>query len=74
MLKTTRKIYHLRCDYCGDYFKSGQNKYKHIKMNRCPEVKKLIACGAMEPFTPTKKPKLVHERSEPIPPAPVPEM
>ena len=74
ILKTTRKLYHLRCDYCGNYFKNRAAKSTHIRMNRCPEVKKLIACGAMEPFTRTKKPKLVHDGSEPTPPAPVPEM
>jgi hypothetical protein len=70
ILKEARKNFRLCCDYCGKKFNSSAAKSTHIKMNRCPEIKKLIATGAMEPFTRTKKPKLIHETYEPTPPVP----
>ena len=67
ILKEARKNFRLCCDYCGKKFKSRAAKSTHIVMNRCPEIKKLIANGAMDPFTRTKKPKLVHEPEPPVP-------
>ena len=67
--KVQRKQLSLFCDYCPQHFTTRSAKYKHIKMNRCPELKKKIVAGEMEPFT--KKQKVLQEsvivRSEPEP-------
>jgi len=57
--KVVKKIYNLCCDYCNKLFSSRQSKSRHITMNRCPEIKKSIANGDMEPHT--KKHKVTHE-------------
>jgi len=73
MLIEFRKQNHLRCEYCSRVFKNRQNKSRHIVMNSCPEIKKSIASGNMQPFA--KKHKVTHESigvsSEPNTAAPV---
>ena len=67
--KVQRKQLSLFCDYCPQHFTTASAKCKHIRMNRCPELKKKIVAGEMEPFT--KKQKVLQEsvivRSEPEP-------
>ena len=68
-LQSFRKQSRLHCDYCPKKFKCRQTKSIHITMNRCPEIKKKIVSGEMEPYN--KKHKVPHEsvivRSEPEP-------
>ena len=55
MLKTYKdgvKQFNSTCVYCFVSFTTRSAKSKHLKMNRCPELKKL---GVMEP--PKKKVK-----------------
>jgi hypothetical protein len=65
--KEFKKQLNLRCKYCAETFTLRQAKSRHIKMNRCPEIKKLIAIGDIKRFTQTKKLKLVHEPAPPVP-------
>ena len=61
----------LSCIHCKKIFKTRQVKYNHLTMNRCPELKKLIDAGEVEPRV--KKAKVdqsVIVRSEPNPPPP----
>ena len=59
----------LSCKHCRKIFKSRQVKYNHLTMNRCPELKKKIDAGEMEPYTKKQKvlPNSVIVRSEPEP-------
>jgi phage FluMu protein Com len=54
-LRIIRKYKNLRCEFCGDNFLCRQAKFKHIKMNRCPEIKKLIEAGQMQPYPKKQK-------------------
>ena len=64
-----KKQLSLRCKHCGCSFTRRQSKFIHLTMNRCPELKKKIDAGEMEPYT--KKQKVLQEsvivRSEPEP-------
>ena len=68
-IQSFKKYSHLHCEFCPKKFKSRQSKSIHIRMNRCPELKKKIDAGEMEPYT--KKQKVLHNsvivRSEPEP-------
>jgi hypothetical protein len=65
------KQFSLNCDYCSTHFTTRSAKCRHIRMNRCPELKKLFDAGEVEPRV--KKAKVdqsVIVRSEPNPPPP----
>jgi hypothetical protein len=67
MRKTKRNKFSLICDYCSQHFACRSAKSRHIKMNRCPELKNKFVAGEMD--SNTKKQKVLHEsvivRSEP---------